>query len=56
MCIGQVFALQEATLLVSAVMRKFVLEMSPGHKVWPVLKITVRPQSGLPMRLEARQR
>ena len=56
MCIGQVFALQEATLLVSAVMREFVLEMSPAHKVWPVLKITVRPQSGLPMRLEARQR
>jgi hypothetical protein len=37
-------------------MREFVLEMSPGYKVWPVLKITVRPKSGLPMRLEARKR
>ncbi len=56
MCIGQVFALQEATLLVSALTREFVLEMSQEHNVWPVLKITVRPKDGLPMRLEARKR
>jgi cytochrome P450 len=54
MCIGYLFALQEATLLVSAVTRHFTLEMAPGHKVWPVLKITVRPKDGLPMRLELR--
>ncbi len=54
MCIGYMFALQEATLLVSAVMRHFVLKMAPGHEVWPVLKITVRPKHGLPMRLELR--
>jgi cytochrome P450 len=54
MCVGQQFALQEATLVLSAVMREFVLEMVPGHKVWPVLKITVRPENGLPMRLKMR--
>jgi len=54
MCIGQRFALQESTLVLSAVMRDFVLEMVPGQKVWPVLKITVRPEKGLLMRLKMR--
>jgi cytochrome P450 len=54
MCIGYLFALQEATLLVSAVLKHFVLEMSPEHEVWPVLKITVRPKNGLPMRVKVR--
>jgi cytochrome P450 len=54
MCIGQGFALQEATLVIAAVMREFALEMAPEQKVWPVLKITVRPENGLPMRLMMR--
>ncbi|MFL6814490.1 MAG: cytochrome P450 [Bradyrhizobium sp.] len=54
MCIGQPFALQEATLVLSAIMREFVPELVPGYKVWPVLKITIRPQNGLPMRLRLR--
>jgi cytochrome P450 len=54
MCIGQAFALQEATLVLSAITREFIPELIAGYKVWPVLKITIRPQNGLPMRLRLR--
>jgi hypothetical protein len=25
------------------------LELVPGHRVWPILRVTLRPQGGLPM-------
>jgi cytochrome P450 len=54
MCIGQAFALQEAPIIVASVMRHLVLELSDQERVWPVLRITVRPKNGLPMRLRSR--
>jgi len=48
-CIGSTFALQEATLVVATIMKHFRLELPPDHKVWPVLKVTLRPDGGLPM-------
>jgi cytochrome P450 len=48
-CIGSGFALQEATLVVATVMKHFRLEPVPGQRVWPVLKVTLRPDGGLPM-------
>ena len=48
-CIGYAFALQEATLVVSTILRNFQLEMLPGHSVWPVHRVTLRPDGGLPM-------
>ena len=48
-CIGSAFALQEATLVVSTILRNFQLEMLPGHSVWPVHRVTLRPEGGLPM-------
>jgi cytochrome P450 len=56
MCIGHAFALQEAVLAVSTLMREFVLRPKPGERVWPVLKITLRPENGLPMYLARRER
>ncbi len=53
-CIGSVFAIQEATLAVAAITRNFELEVLPGHAVWPVHRITLRPRNGLPMRVQAR--
>ncbi len=48
-CIGSVFALQETMIVVAAVMREFELEVAPGHVVWPLHRITLRPRRGLPM-------
>ena len=53
-CIGSTFAQQEATLAVAAIMQNFELDLAPGHKVWPVHRITLRPKGGLPMILRRR--
>ena len=55
-CIGANFAIQEATIVLAAIMRSFNLELAPGHAVWPVLKVTLRPKGGLPMIVRRRIR
>jgi len=55
-CIGATFALQEASIVVATVMRHFTLELAPGHAVWPVHRVTVRPSDGLPMIVRRRWR
>lgn len=53
-CIGLAFALQEATLVLATVLRNFTFELAPGHRVWPLLKVTLRPQGGMPMLIRRR--
>ncbi len=53
-CIGATFALQEAVTVVATLMRDFDLELVPGHSVWPVQKVTLRPKNGLPMMVKRR--
>ena len=48
-CIGATFAIQEASIMVAMIVRNFTFEMTPGHSPWPVQKITLRPDGGLPM-------
>jgi cytochrome P450 len=48
-CIGATMALQEASIVVATLMRHFTLELAPGHTVWPVHRVTLRPSGGLPM-------
>ena len=48
-CIGATFAIQEACIVVAAVARRFAIEMAPGRDPWPVQKVTLRPEGGLPM-------
>lgn len=48
-CIGATFAVQEASMMVAMIVRSFRFEMAPGHSPWPVQKITLRPDDGLPM-------
>ena len=55
-CIGATFAIQEAMIVLAAIMRSFNLELAPGHAVWPVLKVTLRPKGGLPMIVRRRIR
>ncbi len=53
-CIGMSFAMQEALLLLAAIMRRYRLELEPGHPVQPLARITLRPKNGLKMRLHRR--
>lgn len=53
-CIGNTFALMEATLLLVTIASKFRLHLVPGHRVVPLASITLRPRHGIRVRLEAR--
>lgn len=54
-CIGAAFALQEATLALSAIAREFQWELAAGTDVKPLLRITLRPQDGLRMLIKRRR-
>ena len=53
-CIGSSFALQEATLVLARLVQRFDMQLASDAKVWPLQKITLRPASGLPMRISPR--
>ena len=53
-CIGAGFALQEAVIILGAVLREFRLDLAPGHVVEPVQRVTLRPNGGMPMILRRR--
>jgi cytochrome P450 len=53
-CFGAAFALEEATIVVATLMRHFSFELKPGHPVWSVQKMTMRPRNGLPMLVQRR--
>jgi cytochrome P450 len=53
-CIGATFALQEACILLAAIMRHFRLDHVESHEIVPVQRITLRPKGGMPMRLRRR--
>jgi cytochrome P450 len=53
-CIGASFSLQEAVIVLAHVVRAARLDLVEGHEVSPVLKVTLRPQGGLPMRMSLR--
>jgi cytochrome P450 len=54
-CIGSVFALQEATLVLANIVKNFRLELAPGSSVWPLLRVTLRPDNGMPMVITQRR-
>jgi cytochrome P450 len=54
-CIGAAYAMQEVIIMLAAIVRRFRLELAPGHRVWPVHRVTLHPQGGLPMILNRRQ-
>ena len=53
-CIGASFSLQEAVIVLAAVVRSARLDLVEGHVVSPLHRITLRPDGGLPMRLALR--
>jgi cytochrome P450 len=53
-CIGAGFASLEATLLLATIAQRFRLDAMPEHPVELLPQITLRPRSGVQMRLTAR--
>ena len=53
-CIGNAFALMEATLILATVARKFRLRLVANHPVAPLASITLRPRYGVGVTLESR--
>lgn len=53
-CIGNSFALMEATLILATIAQKFRLSLVPGENVKPLPSITLRPQNGVSVILHKR--
>ncbi|HEX7698929.1 MAG TPA: cytochrome P450 [Candidatus Acidoferrum sp.] len=53
-CIGNAFALMEATLILATIARKFRLRLVANHPVAPLASITLRPRYGVGVTLESR--
>jgi cytochrome P450 len=54
-CIGNTFALMEASVVLATIGRKFRFVLAPGHKVTPLASITLRPKTGIQVTLAARK-
>jgi cytochrome P450 len=48
-CIGVTFAMQEASLILQAIVKSLDLDLRPDEPVWPVHRITLQPRNGLLM-------
>ena len=51
-CIGNIFALTEANLILATIAQKYRLRMVPGHRVELQPLVTLRPRYGLKMTLD----
>ena len=54
-CMGASFALQEAALILSSLVRHFRLEAVPGHAPMPVGRLTIRSANGVRLVLHKRE-
>src|SRR5215472_12944638 len=54
-CIGAVFAMTEAILILATIAQRYRLCLKPGHPIEPQGLITLRPRYGMPMTLQRRQ-
>jgi len=54
-CIGNAFALMEASLILATVAQKFRLRLVANHRVEPLASITLRPRHGVRVTLERRR-
>lgn len=55
-CIGNSFAVMEASLILTTIAQRFRLRIVPNHPVVPLASITLRPRHGVRVILESRRR
>jgi len=54
-CIGNTFALMEASVVLATIGQKFRFRLVPGRQVIPLASITLRPKNGIQVKLETRK-
>jgi cytochrome P450 len=54
-CIGNTFALMEASVVLATVGQKFRFQLVANHKVTPLASITLRPKNGIQVTLKVRK-
>jgi len=54
-CMGAAFALQEAALILSSLVRHYRLTPVPGHTPQPVGRLTIRSANGVRLKLHRRE-
>ena len=54
-CLGAAFALQEATLILASLLRRYELTAVQGHVPQPVGRLTIRSANGVRLRLHRRE-
>lgn len=54
LCIGNTFAMMEATLLLATITQRFRFTVVPGESVRPMLSVTLRPANGIRLVLARR--
>lgn len=54
-CIGMKFAYMEAVAILATLVRGLKFHPNPAHTVTPNIRITLRPDGGMPLYVEARQ-
>lgn len=54
-CLGAAFALQEATLILASLLRRYHLAAVPGHVPRPVGRLTIRSANGVRLTLHRRE-
>lgn len=53
-CIGMQFALMEATAILATLVRGAHVTPDPDHRIRPLVRITMRPEGGMPMTVRMR--
>jgi cytochrome P450 len=53
-CIGNTFAMMEATLLLASIAQRFQFRLESGHPVVPMPSFTLRPKHGIRMAMQKR--
>ena len=47
MCLGQIFAMSELKILISVIISKFSISLSPSYRHSPILRLLVEPEFGV---------
>jgi len=53
-CIGMKFAYMEAVAILATLVRELKILPNPAHTVTPNIRITLRPDGGMPLFVQAR--
>ena len=54
-CIGQRFALQEAVIMATLLLKQFRFDYSGEEPPWPRMRITLQAENGMPMKVSKRE-